>query len=524
MRFSFAAVVALITTASIAAFPVSQKTTIARSTSLSMSSADFSTSFKQGLKYVLVPQSANRVKLPYYDNIPESTVSENVLSTGKAAAQSVANIPAPEIVSDPFVGSINMEQNTILAASGEPFTPSTLYVDPIIPQTIDKIINAIKIPDEISKLDPEYRGLSTPVIKLMQKYLEEAQQIQQIPLKFFENLGFSLEDESYETIAYGFQVKTSIAQKWKELHFDIPVAPLDKLQGAYDALNFEELGAWYAGAIVGILLLIAWSNEAGNAVAYRGGASRPASSKMSDADKVRLENMVADLTKAVEALTQELQQLKEEKKQTDLVLGNVQTELQSMKLQLAASTNNENKLKSEVANLQQENAVLRSKLEKAQTEVIELIQENALLTEKVVDLGVSAKKEPQAPNSAPPEKLVKVMIDDTFFASVTEKNEIAKSQMNSSDNDNTLSVMTATAESGTKAVNDSAKVCSQAPATNKFINDGMDDLSGLTLSMLKRKTVTELTAYLERMGKSTIGPNGRPLKKQDLVEIVFNAA
>jgi hypothetical protein len=42
--------------------------------------------------------------------------------------------------------------------------------------------------------------------------------------------------------------------------------------------------------------------------------------------------------------------------------------------------------------------------------------------------------------------------------------------------------------------------------------------------MLKRKTVTELTAYLERMGKSTIGPNGRPLKKQDLVEIVFNAA
>jgi hypothetical protein len=514
MRFSLAAVAVLISTATVAAFPVSQKATFARSTPLSMSAADFSTSFKQGLKYILVPQSANRVKLPsYYDNVPESTVSENVLQTGKAAAKSIANFPAPEFLSDPVVSSFNVEQNTVLASSGEPFTPSTLYVDPIIPQTIDKIIDAIKIPDAVSRLDPEYRGLSTPVIKLMQKYLEEAQQIQQIPLNFFENLGMSLEDESYETIAYGFQVKTSIVQKWKELNLDIPVAPLDKLQGAYDALNFKELGAWYAGAIVGILLLIAWSNEAGNAVAYRGGASRPASYKMSDSDKARLENMVADLTKAVEALTQELQQLKEEKKQTDLALSNVQTELQSMRLQLETSNNNENILKTEVANLQQENAVLRSKLEKAQAEVVELIQENALLTEKVVDLGVTAKKEPQAPKSAPPEKLVKVKIDDAFFASVIEKNEMEKSKM-ASNNDNTQSVLTSTPESG--------KVSSQEK--NKFINDGMDDLSGMTLSMLKRKTVTELTAYLEKMGKSTIGPNGRPLKKQDLVEIVFNAA
>lgn len=54
------------------------------------------------------------------------------------------------------------------------------------------------------------------------------------------------------------------------------------------------------------------------------------------------------------------------------------------------------------------------------------------------------------------------------------------------------------------------------------LEDPVDDWSSLSLSTLKRKTVRDLKDYLEAKGATAIDAEGKPLKKDQLVEVVLS--
>jgi predicted RNase H-like nuclease (RuvC/YqgF family) len=151
-----------------------------------------------------------------------------------------------------------------------------------------------------------------------------------------------------------------------------------KFSDIIDALNLEELGGWYSGIVVGFLLLLALTERntprtSSSAAATAASYSTRAATSAGDAE---LRSMVTDLNKAVQALTQELKEMKAEKSLTDSALASMKTEVSGMKSQLAQSSATEMQLKKEIEKREADNVALRLKLSETNKEVVNLIEEN----------------------------------------------------------------------------------------------------------------------------------------------------
>jgi len=67
------------------------------------------------------------------------------------------------------------------------------------------------------------------------------------------------------------------------------------------------------------------------------------------------------------------------------------------------------------------------------------------------------------------------------------------------------------------------KAPAKKKAPKKKATADPDDWSTMAPSKLKRKTVADMTAYLEARGVTTTNSDGKPLKKAELVEAIVNA-
>jgi len=210
----------------------------------------------------------------------------------------------------------------------------------------------------------------------------------------------------YETVKYGFQVNKALLDRWRGIDWgDLPASsvPIDKFtmvivnlqqlikqddwkfSDIVDTLNFEELGGWYSGIVVGFLLLLTWAERNATRTSSPSAAAAAAAASYSttaaaSADDKELRSMVADLNKAVQALTQELKEMKAEKALTDSALASMKSEVSGMKSQLAESSSTEMQLKKEIEKREADNAALRTKLSETNQEVVNLIEENVSAT------------------------------------------------------------------------------------------------------------------------------------------------
>jgi hypothetical protein len=153
----------------------------------------------------------------------------------------------------------------------------------------------------------------------------------------------------------------------------------DSLQASLRALNMEELGVWYVGAL-GLASLVAASNSSvtarknletklGVAAAELGKEAEEASLRESAllAEKERMENQVTELTQATATVSKELKELKAEKAKRDYAVAEMKSELRALQNELKIHKAKEAETASNLANaekrLQSETQRLKSELE-----------------------------------------------------------------------------------------------------------------------------------------------------------------
>lgn len=184
-----------------------------------------------------------------------------------------------------------------------------------------------------------------------------------------------------------------------------------KLSDVVEVLKLDELGGWYAGALVGVLLLAVFNNNnTGKEKTSSAGLnfSTAVSSKKDAAEKERLEGMVTELTKAVNALSVELRELKSEKLATDSALQAMKTDVQLVQNAVSESGSTSAALRAQLQDVAAENAALKSQLDAAKFEVATLLEVNEALAEGINALGdtpQSANAIPHPPSTPPPVKI-----------------------------------------------------------------------------------------------------------------------
>jgi hypothetical protein len=153
----------------------------------------------------------------------------------------------------------------------------------------------------------------------------------------------------------------------------------DSLQASLRALNMEELGVWYVGAL-GLISLVAASNSSvtarkdletklSEAAAELGKEAEEASLRESAllAEKERMERQVKELTQATATVSKELKELKAEKAKRDYAVAEMKSELRALQNELKIQKANEAEAASNLANaekrLQSETQRLKSELE-----------------------------------------------------------------------------------------------------------------------------------------------------------------
>lgn len=147
-----------------------------------------------------------------------------------------------------------------------------------------------------------------------------------------------------------------------------------KLTDVVDALNLEELGGWYAGAVVGCLLVAAVNDrQAAVKAATAELTANALKIKEQDAlEKQRLEGMVVELTQAVAILTAELRDLKTQRAETNYALASMQNDVRSVKVEVGKNSATEKQLYAKLEESNAKNEVLRTQLETARFEVATL--------------------------------------------------------------------------------------------------------------------------------------------------------
>ena len=125
-----------------------------------------------------------------------------------------------------------------------------------------------------------------------------------------------------------------------------------------------------------------------------------------------------------------------------------------------------------------------------------------------------AKKAPKPPKTPP--KSPAVSQGEAFFANKTDVAAVE---------DELPKVTTKTTKEAPKkkAKKKAAPAKKKAPAAKKKsapATASSNDWSGFTDSTLKRKTIKQLSDYLESKGLATTDASGEPLKKAELVEAV----
>jgi hypothetical protein len=140
----------------------------------------------------------------------------------------------------------------------------------------------------------------------------------------------------------------------------------DQLNKIMASLNVDELGGWYTGAFVGLILLLMAQKDKQTAIDAATKKLTLVTQKQieqANIEKERLEDMVVELTEAVAILTEELRTLKSQRVQTDNALASVQNDVNfvfNQKLSVSV----------------QQNEALRSQLESAKLEVESLKEAN----------------------------------------------------------------------------------------------------------------------------------------------------
>jgi hypothetical protein len=183
---------------------------------------EFNAQFKQGLKYVLVPQSANKVAPgSYYDSasIPDLDAPPEFLASSSNGLDSTVNAAFESMARD--------AENALQAAkdvASSSFEISSNPVDPVFDKTMAQLIDALKHPpnlqDFIPNGAPPGEGLATPFLDYVTNTLNYVRDVP--PLVDVPEL-----PQDYQTIKYGFQVKTTA---------------LDTLQAG--RIQSEKFGSW----------------------------------------------------------------------------------------------------------------------------------------------------------------------------------------------------------------------------------------------------------------------------------------
>ena len=196
-----------------------------------------------------------------------------------------------------------------------------------------------------------------------------------------------------------------------------------KFTDLIEALNVKELGGWYAGAVLGVLLLAAFNNN-------RSSSSRPKVERSEvSVDKIRkrtaqtqsrassstagsssdekdvLESMVTELNTAVGSLSKELMNLKTDKTQTDYTLKSVLSDVRTVNKKVDSKAVAEKQLQAQLEETRGQNSILLAQLEAAKSEVSTLLEVNEALAEGMSALGSVSKKAetlPKPPESPPP--------------------------------------------------------------------------------------------------------------------------
>jgi hypothetical protein len=160
-----------------------------------------------------------------------------------------------------------------------------------------------------------------------------------------------------------------------------------KLTDVVDALKLEELGGWYAGAIVGFLLLAAAvsDRQSGvNAATAEITVNAQKKKEQDDMEKKRLEGMVVELTQAVAILTAELRDLKTQRAETNYALASMQSDVRSVRNEVGKNSATEKQLYAKLEESNAKNELLRSQLESVQFEVTTLREVNVSIVQTLV--------------------------------------------------------------------------------------------------------------------------------------------
>jgi hypothetical protein len=161
----------------------------------------------------------------------------------------------------------------------------------------------------------------------------------------------------------------------------VPDLPALSWAEVVESLKLQELGGWYAGAIVGCLLLAVANEQKASVPTASTGSPKskkatpkpPAKATAVAADasldeKRRLEGMVVELTQAVAILTNELKYLKSDRAQTSDALASLQSDVNNVKKSTPSAVQ-EQQLRTELAQSDAQIENLNAQLEAFRSEV-----------------------------------------------------------------------------------------------------------------------------------------------------------
>ena len=140
----------------------------------------------------------------------------------------------------------------------------------------------------------------------------------------------------------------------------------DQLGKMIAALKLEEYGGWYAGTILGVILVNLARNDRETAIqkaTTKATMETQLQIEQANVEKQRLEGMVMELTEAVSLLTEELRLLKSQRVQTDTVLASVQKDVKTV-------------INDQISTSIKENLSLRKELESTKMELQSVLDAN----------------------------------------------------------------------------------------------------------------------------------------------------
>jgi hypothetical protein len=213
----------------------------------------------------------------------------------------------------------------------------------------------------------------------------------------------------------------------------VPTIPYDKLDAVFDSLsmlvqtdgwtlrdllqnlNFEDLGGFYSGCIVGSFLIASLVLKSKTPpmiftptlktqqMVTKGIVPTESASRLTE-EKMRLERLVSDLTIAVTALSKELRVLKEEKAKTEYALATMKSDVRMLQNAIQATDLTERQLKKQTEESALMETELQAHLRDAEMKVQALEIEKHSLQLEINDLSGENVRvlEPKPPATIPP--------------------------------------------------------------------------------------------------------------------------